>query len=123
MNSLQSALLKTGLIPERQAKELEANKFLQSDIEQGRIVKASSEKNKRMKILDETSSPDTFRREARKLLLNNPGLVQEILAIAYKQGMQNKKNKGGGRLIANLIQVREAQKQGPADIEKLFPNK
>lgn len=123
MNSLQSALFSTGLVPERQAKEIEAQKFLRVDIDRGRLAKALGDQNKRMRILGETSSPDTFRREARKLLLNNPAIVQEILAIAYKQGMQTKKNKGGGRLIANLIQVREALKQGQADVEKLFPSK
>lgn len=123
MRTLRDGLLGAGFVSVKGQKEAEALAFLQRDIEVAQQRKKIMEQEKRMGILSKTSSPDLFRREARKLLLGNPSLVQEILSIAYGQGMQNKKNKGGGRLIANLIQVREALKQGQADVEKLFPNK
>lgn len=123
MSSLQDALSQSGIVPIRQVKEAEAQQFLQRDIEIARLAKSLSLQNKGIRILGETTSPDLFRREARKLLLYNAELIQEILSIAYKQGMHQKKDKGGGRLIANLIQVREALKNGPADMDELFPNK
>lgn len=93
-------------------------------------TKPTKEKEKRIGILRETSSPDTFRRESRKLLLQWPDLVQELLNIAHAQGMHQKKDKGGGRLIANLYQVKEAlQQKGLSDeakqalVDKLFSKK
>lgn len=123
MSTLQDALCQSGIVPVRQVKEAEAQEYLDREARIAALARSLSIQNKGIKILGETSSPDVFRREARKLLLHNVELIQEILSIAYKQGMHKKKEKGGGRLIANLIQVREAKKIGQADVDKLFPNK
>lgn len=105
---MRDALQRAGLITERQRREADAAEELDDQMEVGRVARADRERDKRLGILKGSSSPDSFRREARKLLLNEPNLVQQILDIAHERGMQHKRDKGGGRLIANLYQVRGA---------------
>ena len=73
-------------------------------------VPGHQEREEQLKILRETSSPDTFRKEARKLLLNAPDLLPGIINIAHTRGMHksDKKSQGGGRLAADLYQLRGA---------------
>jgi hypothetical protein len=128
MGTLQDALRDAGVASEKQLRETEAERQLRAEMEAARAAKPVKEKDKRLGILRTTSSPDTFRSESRKLLLLYPDLVQELLNIAHRQGMQSKKAKGGTRVIANLYQVREAlQKGGLTDeakktlVDNLFP--
>ncbi len=130
MGTLREGLRNVGLASEKQLREQDAEQLLRAEMETARRLQPTREKEKRFKILHETSSPDSFRREARKLLLAYPDLVQEILNIAHARGMHQKKKKGGGRLIANLYQVKEAlQRSSLSDeakrtlADKLFPNK
>ncbi|MBU6388331.1 hypothetical protein KGQ72_00395 [Patescibacteria group bacterium] len=130
MGTLQDALHTAGVASEKQVCELQAEIQLRAEVEAAQRLKPTKEKEKRLGILRETSSPDTFRREARKLLLQWPDLVQELLNIAHAQGMHQKKDKGGTRLIANLYQVRESlQQAGLSDearealVSKLLPKK
>ena len=130
MGTLRDALCNAGVVSEKQLRESEAETQLRAEMEAARRAQPVKEKEKRLGILRETSSPDTFRREARKLLLVFPNLVQEILNIAHGRGMHKKKDQGGGRLIANLYQVKEALQQGGLSdeakqslVDKLFPNK
>lgn len=128
MGSLLEELSRNGLVSVKSVEETRATIFLQTEIGEAQKKKMVQGKEKRMEILNQTSSPDTFRREARKLLLDNPDTVQEVLNIAHAQGMHKKKGKGGTRLIANLYQVKEAiGKVNQADktgvVNKLFPNK
>ncbi len=130
MGTMQDALRNAGIASEKQVCESQAEIQLRSEMEAALRAKPTKEKEKRLGILRETSSPDTFRRESRKLLLQWPDLVQELLNIAHAQGMHGRKDKGGGRLIANLYQVREAlQQKGLSDeakqalVDKLFSKK
>lgn len=123
------ALRKAGLIPERQGRLMEAQAMLDAEVEVGRQQRAERERQKRFDILKKSTDPASFRREARKLLLNDANLVVEILAICRSRGLQNKKEKGGGRLNAQLIQVREALRPNMSVerkreiVDELFPNK
>lgn len=130
MGTLQDAIRNAGVASEKQLREVEAETQLKAEMEAARRARPAKEKEKRLGILRETSSPDTFRREARKLLLLYPELVQELLNIAHGQGMHNKKDKGGRRLIANLYQVKGALQQDSlpdetkqALVDKLFSKK
>lgn len=130
MGTLQDALRSAGVVSEKQVCESQAEMQLRAEMEATLRTKPVKERGKRLGILRETSNPDTFRRESRKLLLQWPDLVQELLNIAHAQGMHKKKEKGGGRLIANLFQVREAlQQSGLSDetkqalVDKLFSKK
>lgn len=127
MADLRSALGNAGLVSIRQLRESEAEAQLREEMQAAANAKSTNEREKRLGILRTTSSPDTFRKEARKLLLRHPELVQELLNIAHAQGMQKKRDKGGTRLIANLYQVKEALSQnGLSDearqalVDKLF---
>ncbi len=111
MGTLQDGLRKAGIVSEKQLRETEAEVQLRAEMEAARRLAPTKEREKRLGILHKTSSPDDFRQEARKLLLREPDLVQELINIAHAQGMRDKKDKGGGRLIANLYQVREALQQ------------
>ncbi len=128
MADLRTALGNVGLASVRQLREGEAGALLQEEAETAKHLRSTKEREKRLDILRTTASPDTFRKEARKLLLQYPELVQELLNIAHSQGMQKKRNKGGTRLIANLYQVKEALNQNGllhdakyALVDKLFP--
>lgn len=130
MGTLQDALRSTGLASEKQLCESQAEIYLRTEADAARNTKSAKEKEKRLGILRETSSPDTFRRESRKLLLLYPDLVQDLLNIAHSQGMHHKKDKGGRRLVANLYQLKEAlQQSGLSDeakqnlADKLFSKK
>jgi hypothetical protein len=130
MGTLQDALRGAGIASEKQVCESQAEIQLRAEMETALRAKPVKEKEKRLGILRETSSPDTFRRESRKLLLQWPDLVQELLNIAHAQGMHQKKDKGGGRLIANLYQVKEALQQKDLSneakqvlVDKLFSKK
>ncbi|MDO8492820.1 MAG: hypothetical protein Q7S34_04220 [bacterium] len=130
MGTLQDALRDVGIASEKQLREAEAVTQLRAEMEIARLAQPTKEKEKRLGILRETSSPDSFRHESRKLLLLYPDLVQELLNIAHARGMQKKKDKGGTRLIANLYQVKEALHQGSlsdedkkALVDKLFSKK
>jgi hypothetical protein len=119
MPDLKHALRSAGLLSERQFREAEATEQIFADVNAAKLRKSESEKEKRIEILRESNSPDQFRREARKLLLQQPTLVQQIINIAHERGMQKKKDKGGGRLIANLLQLREAlSKSGLSDEDR-----
>jgi hypothetical protein len=107
MGTLQTSLRNVGLISERSLRETEASVFLHQEGDTARATKALRELEKRLEIMRSTSSPPAFRREARKVLLQNPDSVHEILRIAHAQGMQNRKSQGGTWLVANLYQVRE----------------
>lgn len=127
---MRDALQKAGLITEQKRREADAAEELDAQMAAGKLARAAREKEKRLAILNGSSSVDSFRREARRLLLANPNLVQQILNIAHERGMQKKRDKGGGRLIANLYQVREALQQSGLNadeqreaVERLFPNK
>ena len=129
MGTLQDALRDAGIASEKQVYESRAEIQLRAEMEAAQRAKPAKEKEKRLGILRETSSPDTFRRESRKLLLLWPDLVQELINIAHAQGMHKKKDKGGTRLIANLYQVKEMLKQSDltdkakqALADKLFSN-
>ena len=130
MGTLQEALQKAGVASDRQVYETQAEMQIRAEMASTKSARPAKEKEKRLGILRETSSPDTFRREARKLLLLYPDLVQEILNIAHVQGMHHKKDRGGRRLIANLYLVKEAiQPTGLSDetkhdlADKLFSKK
>lgn len=107
MGTMRNALLDAGLASERQHRETEAAAQLRADMEAARRVRPAKEKSKRLEILRNTSAPEPFRREARRLLLLEPGLVQEVLAIAHTQQMHKKGERGGKRLIADLYQLKE----------------
>lgn len=111
MGTLQDGLLKADIASVKQHREIDALRQLGEEFELARRAQPEKEKQKRLGILQATSSPDAFRREARRLLLIEPGLVQEVLNIAHAQGMHGKREKGGTRLIANLYQVKEAFQQ------------
>lgn len=72
------------------------------------ISRLENEKLKRLDILKETSSADTFRQEARKVLLLDSHLIHEMINLAHARKMHEKKKQGGGRLIANLYQLRDS---------------
>lgn len=112
MADLRTALHGAGFASERKLREANAADWLKRDQESARQRKIEGEIEKRKEILRNSNSPDQFRREARKLLLQHPTFVQEVLQIAYARGMQKKKDKGGGRLIANLLQIRESIGRG-----------
>lgn len=120
MPDLRSALRNAGLLTERQFREAEAADQLQAEMTAAAIRKRENEKEKRLDILRNSNSPDQFRREARKLLLQQPSLVQQVINIAHERGMQKKKDKGGSRLIANLLQLRDTlSKNGHSDEDKM----
>lgn len=130
MGTLQEAMQKAGVASDRQVHETQAEMEIRAEMEAAKNARPWKEKEKRFGILRETLSPDTFRREARKLLLLDHSLVQEILNIAHAQGMHRKKDKGGGRLIRDLYLVKEAtQSTGLSNeakqslVDKLFPKK
>lgn len=130
MGTLQDGLRAAGLASEKQLREEEAMQAMRQDMEATLKAKPLKEKEKRLGILRETSSPATFREEARKLLVQYPELVQEILNIAHTRDMHKKKDKGGTKLIAHLYQVKEAlRRNGLSDDDKktlvaqLFPKK
>lgn len=51
-------------------------------------------------------SPDTFRTEARKLLLSRPGFIQEIIDVGHSIEIGKMPN-GGARLNRDLYAVRD----------------
>ena len=108
MGTMQDALRGAGVVSEKQFRETDAAAQLTAEMEAARKTKPAKEREKRLSILRQETSPDGFRREARKLLLLDPEIVQELLSIAHTQNMHHKREKGGTRLIANLYQVREA---------------
>ncbi len=119
MPDLKHALRSAGLLSERQFRESEATEQLLAEANAAKLRKSANETEKRLGILRESNSSDQFRREARKLLLQQPSLAQQIINIAHERGMQKKKDKGGGRLIANLLQLREAlSKNGLSDADR-----
>lgn len=120
MPDLRSALFGAGFASERQFREAEAAERLDAEAAAAKLGKSSRERARRMELLRSDSTPDLFRREARKLLLQEPSLLQEIISIAHQRGMPSKHKQGGGRLIANLLQLREAlSKSGLSDAEKV----
>jgi hypothetical protein len=132
MGTLQDGLRNVGVASEKQVRESEAKTQLNSEMEAAQRARPAKEREKRLGILRATSSPDTFRSEARKLLLLYPDLIQELINSAHSQGMHlaNKKPKGGGRLIANLYQVKEKLQQTgltaeekQAAVANLFPKR
>lgn len=131
MGTLQEGLYKTGMITERTIRESEAEQLLRAEMREARLAKPAKERERRLGILKGTSSPDTFRAEARKLLLEQPelSLLYEVLTLAHARGMHEKRNKGGGRLIANLYATREALKNvlsgvdPRAAVDKALPKK
>lgn len=108
MASLQETLRNTGRVSEGQLSIASAEIQMRKEMEDIRRAQPAKEKEKRLGILRQTSSPDTFRKEARKLLLSEPSLVQDLLNIAHARDMQKKKDRGGTRLIANLYELRGA---------------
>lgn len=108
MGTLQDSLRKAGVVSEKLFSETDAARQLEAEVEAARLAKPAKEKEKRFGILRETTNPDAFRREARRLLLLAPGAIQEVLNIAHAQGMHKKRDKGGMRLIANLYEVKNA---------------
>jgi len=128
MRDLRMVLHGVGLASDRQFREAEASRQLDLEAEANAYRKTAAEQDRRMEILHSSNSPDQFRREARRLLLQFPSLVQQIVNIAHERGMQKKTKQGGGRLIANLLQVRAALSKGSLSDEdrvkivgKLFP--
>lgn len=129
--SIRDQLFFAGLITERQIREDEARDMLQSEMEATQAAKPAKEREKRLGILRKSTDVAQFRRESRKLLLEQPDirLVDEIIRLAHAQGMKGKKKQGGTWLIANLYQVREALEKTKNDeerrtiVEKLFSKK
>ena len=119
MGSLREALRAKGLGDDRQYYESIAASQLQEEAAEAKRKQAVKEKERRLEILQKATSPDSFRPDARKLLLAYPEMVQEILNIAHSRGLHEKRKQGGGRLIANLYELRNALKQsGLSDEEK-----
>lgn len=108
MASLQDALHKAGAVSVKQAREAEAAQVLQMDVVAARSRSAVAKLEKRVGILMESTDPASFRREARKILLERPDIIHEVIQIAHQRGLKEKKEKGGTRLIANLLQLRQA---------------
>lgn len=120
MNDLRGALFKAGIASERQFREAEASQELAFEAQGNAQRKSAVEIERRMTILRSTGKPDLFRREARKLLLQSPSLLREIIEIAHSQGMRAKHKQGGGRLIASLLQLRDSlSKAGLTDADKV----
>jgi hypothetical protein len=105
MPDLKSELLKVGLVAERQFREVTAAEKLRADMELAKQQKASRDLEKRIEILRESNAPDQFRRKSKKILLQQPSLIDEIIRIARARGMRGKKS-GGGRLMHDLLQLR-----------------
>jgi hypothetical protein len=107
MPDLRSALFGAGVASERQFREATAAEQLDQEAAAAKARKSGNERERRMEILSSTTSPDLFRREARKLLLQDPELVQQIITIAHAQNMPKRHKQGGGRLIASLLSLRQ----------------
>lgn len=122
MASMYDAFRKAGVaIPEASEKgvrEAEAQRLLDAEMEGSRRLKSTKEREKRLEILRQETSPKSFRREARRLLLLEPDLVQTVLHIAHDRQMNKKKNQGGTALIAQLYQVRDSIGQAKTQEEK-----
>lgn len=129
MPDLRNALFAAGLASERQLKETEARERLEAEMDQARMAKRNRDRAKRLEILRKTSAPCQFRRQARKLLLQDPDLLQEIINLAHSRGL--KKKPEGNAMIANLLQIRNTFKYHPElqskqrieFIDRLFSNK
>ena len=110
MPNLQDALHGAGLVSDRQHGESAANAQLRAEVAAAQRDQPAKERERLLEVLrtgTKAAQPDTFRREARKLLLLDPGLIQEVLNIAHARGMHEKQPQGGKRLIANLYQVKD----------------
>ena len=102
MNSIRDGLVNAGLISKREA-ELTAGLAAPH----AGSAKSANEVERRLDILKCCQNPDQFRREARKVLVAKPSMINIVLNLAHANGMRTKHNQGGGRLIANLMQLRE----------------
>ncbi len=111
MPDLKSALLGAGLISERQFCEAQAAEQLEADARQSKALKKSLEHEKRFGILHNTSSPKQFARQAKRLLISDPDLIQRIVDLAYSRALQ--KIAGGAGIIKILLQVRNTFKYHP----------
>jgi len=123
------ALRKAGIIPEHEGRLSEAQAMLDADLERERRAKTDREKKKRLDTLQSTKTPDRFRKEARRLLLIEPDLTAQVLEVARRNGLHLKRDKGGGRLNAQLIQLRDSLRPNMSVerkrelVDELFPNK
>ena len=105
MSDMFSALKNAGVIPEKVLRESEAQKQLDAEEESAQSRRDVGERERRLEILRETNSVGTFRFEAHKLLLAFPELIYEVVRFVHDE--RNFKSKpGGGRLIANLLALR-----------------
>lgn len=129
MPSLQDALAKAGAVSVRQEREAEAARVLGVDLDAQRLTQAVKAKEKRLEIMQTTTKPAEFRYEARKVLLEEPHRIQEILNLAHECGMNKKKDQGGGRLVAQLFELRDTLGRAKTldeekqTVDRLFPKK
>ena len=122
MADLKTALHGAGLVSAEDLKKSEGRERVRAEMQAKLAQKPKDETNKPLSNLRECRD-NQFRREARKLLLLDPSLIQRVLNIAHERGLQKKKECGGTRLIANLYQLREALEGKCADEAKSVVNK
>ncbi|MDB5260078.1 MAG: hypothetical protein JWN37_309 [Candidatus Nomurabacteria bacterium] len=120
-------LLNSGLVSrdqriliEKAAREAEAQVFLDAQARTEAAGRSDRQKEKCLKDIRTMENPKYFRPEAKKLLLLDPRVaqVEEVLRIAYDNGLQRNK-KGGTVLIAQLCRLKgELGKRGLSDAER-----
>ncbi len=109
--AMQEALLKglgqeSSLLNVRTLRESEASMHIAEEVEAGRRRKVLADREKRFAILRGNSKPEEFRREARKLMLEEPDLWEQILGIAHDRGLGSNR-KGGSAIVGNLYALRD----------------
>jgi hypothetical protein len=111
MPSMLQALGNAGLVSEKVLHERTAQEQLNEDERMRALTKKVvdgqlAERDRRLEIMDRTTSIETFRFEARKLLINEPGLIQHVINIVHDRDLKEKPK--GGVLLAHLLQLRTA---------------
>lgn len=103
---LKNALYKAGLVNSEKLRKEEGLARVRDEIPLARMRKRHSDIEQALETLSKTTTPMEFRREARKVLRNNPipALLQAVITLFHKKELW--KQEGGKRLRSNLFNMK-----------------
>jgi hypothetical protein len=106
MPDLRDVLLKAGLVDEKRVNEERSLATMRDEVPLAKLRKRHSDIERKLEVLAETTTVDDFRREARKVLRDNPvpALLQSVIQLVHKKELW--KQEGGKLLRAHLFQFK-----------------